>query len=780
MVNGILLQPLHYRQPKQLYVIREIVPKMGKSSGSWPANLLNFDMWKHQTQSFEDMAAVEPFTGSMRSTADAREVDGVRVSANLFSLLGVSVESGRLFRSEEELPGNDHVIILTNSFWRDQFHEDRSIIGKSVTVDGASYEVVGILPESFRFPKGDQLGERVPLGTHTDFFKPLGYTPSQFHLLGQFRFAVIARLKPGVTPSQAIADVNVVQAQIAAQAGQLMGERMELRTQLLSLEDHVVGSSRRGLIFLLASVAGVLLVVCINLASLLLARASRRLRESAIRKALGASRLQLITQMLLEALPLALIGGLLGIGGAYVGLRWLILAAPIDLPRLDEVHIDAQVCAFALFLSVLTSFIFGLLPAWRAANSDPNLLIKSGGSTSTVDRSSLFLRNGLIGIEVGLTALLLIVAGTLTSSLVRMLNVNKGFDQDGVLTLDVALPPQKYSKQADRLAFYDKALRGVQTLPGVRFASWISKLPLEGQAVIMPINVPGFVEKDEENFMANYRYATPDYFQSMGIPLLKGRYYDEGDRQRNVNVGIVSENVARHLWPKDDPIGKQFHPGPESAPLVQIIGVVADVKTLSLDQAAVPLVYVPHWQTELGTRASLVVRAPASALSALSAESRSEISKADSDVPVVQIRSMDQIVVDSVAGRRFQMTLAHLFAVFSLFLAALGIYSVVAYSVEQRRYELGIRLALGASPASIRGLVVRQGMIPVLCGLLGGVVAGFIVGKAASSLFFEVHAADPLIVAGVVLVVALIGILACYIPAVRTSRVDPLLALRTQ
>jgi predicted permease len=780
MVNGILLRPLPYYHADKLYVIREIVPKMGKASGSWPANLTNFDMWQHQTHSFDDMAALEPFAANLTSTSDAREIDGASVSANLFGLLGVSTEYGRTFRAEEEQPGRDHVVILTNSFWRDQYHGDPSIIGKNVTLNAAPYEVVGILPESFRFPKGDQLGERVQLGPRTEFFKPLGVTPSQFHLLGSFKFAVIARLKDGVSPSQAVADVNVVQAQIAAQAGAMMGEPMELRTQMLSLEGQVIGSSRRGLIFLLAAVAGVLLVVCINLASLLLARASKRLQEAAIRKALGASRAQLISQMLLEALPLAIVGGVLGVGWAYFALRWLIHAAPIDLPRLDEVHIDLRVCAFAFLLSVLTSILFGLLPALRTANTDPNQLIKSGGSTSSVDRSSLLLRNCLIGIEVGLTALLLIVAGTLSTSMLRILRVDKGFDVDGVLTFDVSLPPQRYPKPADRVVFYDQVQRKVSALPGVHNSGWISKLPLEGQSFIMPVNVPNLVEKETENFMANYRYATPDYFKSMGIALLKGRFFDESDRQKNLNVAVISNSVSQQMWPKENPIGRQFHPGPESAPLAEVVGVVADVKTLGLDQPTVPMVYVPNWEMEVGSRSSLVIRAPISTLSGLSTEVRSEIRQTDPDVPVVQIRSMDQIVIDSVAGRRFQMLLAHVFSGFALFLAALGIYSVVSYSVEQRKYELGIRMALGAPASNIRRLVIRQGMIPVALGLLGGVIAGIVVGKAASTLFFEIHSADPVIIAAVILVVAAIGALACYIPASRTAQVNPLAALRNQ
>jgi putative ABC transport system permease protein len=780
MVNGILLRPLPYAQPQQLYLIREVVPMMGKASGSWPANLLNFDMWQHQTHSFEKMAVAEPLAVDTTSTHEPKEIDGARVSATLFDTLGVTPLLGRDFHADEDQPGRDHVIILSNSFWRNEYHEDPSIIGKSISLNGVPHEVVGVLPRSFHFPSGDQLGERVQFGPHTAFFKPLGLSPDQFHLLGNFRFAAIARLKAGVTPEQALADLDVVQARIADQAGSMMGRHMEIHAELIPLEKEVVGSSRRGLLFLLACVTAVLLIVCVNLASLLLARASRRLREAAIRTALGASRGRLIVQSLLEAVPISLFGGLLGIAFAYVGLHWLVASAPVDVPRLDEVHIDVRVFAFACGLMVLTSILFGILPAWRSAKTNPLELIKSGGTTSSVDRTALFLRNSLIGLEVGLTVLLLILAGSLTSSLVRMLNVEKGFDVEGVLTADVALPPQKYGKLPDRLLFYDQVRASVAALPGVRSDAWVSKLPLEGQALILAVNVPDQGQKESENVMANYRYASPNYFQSLGIPLMQGRFFDESDRTRNVNVVLVSQSVAQKVWPKENPIGRQFHPGPNDAPLAQVVGVVGDIKTVSLDQPAVPVVYVPYWQMEMPSRGSLVVRAPVSALGSLATEIRNEIRKADPDVPVLQIRSMGQIVNESVAGRWFEMLLAHLFAGFALFLATLGIYSVVSYAVEQRRYELGIRSALGASATSLRLLVVRQGMWPVCLGLVLGVIGGLLVARAASSLFYGITAADPVIIAAVIVAVALIGLGACYIPALRTSKVSPALALRAE
>ncbi|MGO9274734.1 MAG: FtsX-like permease family protein [Terriglobia bacterium] len=557
-----------------------------------------------------------------------------------------------------------------------------------------------------------------------------------------------------------------------------MHRQVELRAELTSLESEIIGSSRRGLLLLLASVGAVLLIVWVNLASLLLARASKRMREAAIRIALGASRACLIGEMSAETLPLAFLGGILGVVAAYLGLHWLIRAAPLDLPRLDEVHIDARVLLFAFAVSLLTSILFGLMPAWRCAHADLQQLIKSGGTTATVDRPALFLRQTLIGIEVGLTAVLLILAGTLTASLFRVLDVEKGFAVEGVITAEVSLPPQKYAQPSDRVRFYDQVRSAVRGLPTVQDAAWVSKLPLEGQAFIMVVNVPGVAQRDFENLMANYRYASPGYFQSIGIPLLQGRLFDESDK--NKSVAVISETVARRVWPKDSPIGRQFHPGSSETPLVEVIGVVGDVRTAGLEQPPLSLVYVPYWQLQMPGKASLVVRTSPERLGPLGPDVRRTIHNADADVPVTAIRSMKQIVNDSVAGRRFQMLLAHLFGGFALFLAGLGIYSVVSYSAEQRRYELGIRLALGAPPSRLLRLVVRQGMTPVAMGLVVGVITGFFVGRAVSSLFWGVNSGNPLIISSVVLVVVVIGVLACYIPATRTTGVNPIIALRVQ
>lgn len=777
LVNGILLQPLPYRQPQQLYLIREIVPQMGQTEGSWPANLRNFDAWRNHSQSFSEMAVAEPMSADFASANEAKEIYGAHVSANLLALFGISVRLGRTFLPLEDEPGRDNVVIVTDTFWRQELRSDPAIIGKAINLNGVPNEVIGVLPASFRFFKNDQLGPRVQFGSQIEFFKPLGIDPSTIFPLGNFRFAAIARLKPGITPPRALADLNVVQAQIASDLAKGGSRKIELRAQLTSLDSEVIGSSRQGLLLLLGSVATVLLIVCVNLAGLALVRASRRSRDAAIRISLGASRARLVSQTLIEALPFSLLGGLLGIAFAYLGLEWLMASAPVDLPRLDQVHIDLTVLLFCIGISLATGILFAILPAWRISRVDPQLTLRSGGTTMTADRAGRTLRQSLIVFGVALTVLLVIVAGTLSTSLVRVLRVDKGFDADRILTMDVALPPQSYSQQADRLHFYDATRLAVSSLPLVRSAAWISKLPLEGQAFILVVNVPGIVEQDYSKLMANFRFGSPDYFRTMGIPLLAGRLFDEADRGKN--VAVISRAVADRVWPGENPVGRQFHPGANNAPLAEVIGVVADIRSVRLDEPPLPMVYLPYWELQTPVTASLVVRTYGDTASSSAVDIKRALRGVDPQVPIVKVRTMGQIITDSVAGRRFQMLLAQSFAFCALFLAGLGVFSVAAYSVSQRRHELGIRLALGATTSNVRRLIVRDGMKPIFLGMLVGVALSFVVGRALNSLFFGVRMANPFMLSLSAIVVLAVGTLACYLPAATTSRINPMEVLRT-
>jgi putative ABC transport system permease protein len=774
IVNSVLLRPLAYREAQQLYLVREIIPELSQTYPTLPANLPNFRVWQRDCHSFAEVAIVKSTGATLTGYGEAENIYGGLASANLFDVLGIVPELGRSFLPQEDTPGKDHVVMLTDSFWRDRFQSDPKIVGRSITLDGTPFQVVGILPPSFRFPKGDQFGALTGFPLRTNYFKPLGLDPAQFDQLGEFDYAAIARLKPGTSKEQALAELNVIQARIAKDAKEGVG----LRAEIIPLESAVVGRARRGLLLLLAGVGAVLLIVCLNLANLLLVRVPARVREAGIRTALGASRARLARQLLTESALLAIVGGVLGVSLAYFALRWLVAVAPANLPRMDEVHVDARVLWFTAFVSMLTGILFGALPAWRVSHAEPQQALKAGAVTITEGRPARRLRESLIGFEVGVGTLLLIMAGLLTTSMVHLLGVDKGFTTEHVLAVDVNLPPQNYTTADQKVAFYDNVLARVRALPGVNSAGWISRLPLEGEEQVDLINVPGRSTTALQSPIANYRYVSPGYFQSMGIPLRQGRLIEQVDRDRH--VAVISESVAKKVWPGENPLGKQFHPGDDQRSLTEIIGVVADIRTVALDEPPLLMVYLPagpasrNWS---GAQASLVIRS-AIAPTALASAVRGVIRSLDSGVPIRHLRPMAEIVSESVAVRRFQLGLASLFAIFALLLAALGIYGVVGYSVARRRQELGIRMALGARGPNLRNLVLLQGMSPVVMGWAAGALAALAAGDVIHGLLFGVTAQDPLTIASVTIVVLVTAALACYIPARRAMNVDPMVALR--
>jgi len=771
VVNSALLRPLAYREPQQLYLVREIVPQMTKFAPILDANLPDFRIWQKQVHSFADVAIAESTTASLTGTGEAEIIRGVRASANLFDVLGTQAELGRTFLPEEDEPDRGNVVILTDAFWRARFQGNPSALGRSIVLDGVPHEIVGILPASFRFPAALGGTNRA---VRLAFFSPLNGPKSyEQGLIGEFDFDAVARLKPGVSPEQALAELNVVQAQIAKQANQ----GVDLLGVLRPLEAEVLGPARLGLIFLLGAVGMVLLIVCANLAGLLLARVPVRMREAAIRVALGATRARVIRQMLTDTFLLSLAGGALGVWIAVFAVKWFVHLAPVTIPRLDEVQIDARVLAFALSASIATGCLFGILPAWRVTRFALVDVLKSASAAATESRRTRRLRECLVGLEVALTTLLLILAGLLTASLGRLLRGEAGFAVQNVLVAGVDLPPQSYSQPELRLHFYDRALARMESLPGVRAAGWVSIPPLGGEGSVTGIRLPGGPASGAETPIANYRPASPDYFSAIGIPLLAGRIFGPPDLNRKVVV--VSQNIAERFWPGKSAVGQicisQWGPDVPA----EVVGVVGDIHTVSLDQPPVMMVYVPYWFNAISvpSSASFVLRTatdPAASAGAV----RQLIHSIDADVPITSLHPMTQIVSQSVDARRFPMFLAASFAVFSLVLASLGICGVVGYSVEQRRQELGIRIALGADLRRLTRMVLRQGLVPVVLGLVTGLVAAIFVGRLISSLLFGVSEHDPATLLVVVLLVGVVAILASYIPARRASRVDPMVVLR--
>jgi predicted permease len=767
VVNSALLRPLAYSDPQQLYLVKEIVPQLAKFYPLMDANLPDYQIWRRQVRSFADVAVAERDSADLTQAGEPEVIHGVRASSNIFAVLGAQPALGRAFRPEEDEPGRGNVIILTDGFWRRRFQADPTVLGRTLTLDGVPHQIVGVLPASLRFPAA--LGG----GRLQDFFQPLnGLQPYEQDLIGEFDFAAVARLKPGVTPDQALAELNLVQAQIAKQAN--TGE--DLRAALLPLQAEVVGPSRRGLIFLLAAVGAVLLIVCANLASLLLARVPGRMREAAIRTALGASRPRILRQMLTETLLLSVAGGMAGIWIAGIAVAWLVRMAPVNIPRLDEVRLDARVLIFAVGISVCTGILFGLLPALRIIRAEPLDILKAAASANTEGRRTRLLRECLVGLEVGLASGLLLLAGLLTASLAKTLNVNAGFAVDNVLVAGVDLPAQSCPQPVSRLRFCDRVLRELRNNPDVRAAGWVSIPPLAGQGSVTGITLPG-TQPNAEQPIANYRSASPDYFSAMGIPLLEGRVFSPIDRGRK--VVMVSQTVANRFWPGRNPIGQICITHWDGDVPSEVIGVVGDVRTVRLEETPLMMVYVPDWFNSISAPSSpsFVIRTSAEAGSSAAAVG-ALIHKIDPDVPITTIRPMSQVVSESVDARRFQMYLALTFALSSLLLAALGIFGVVSYSVQQRRQELGIRTALGADWHDLLRMVLRQGMAPVVLGLTGGLITAAFAGRFISSLLFGVTPYDPLTISAIILIVTVVALLACYIPARRAMRLDPMVALR--
>ena len=777
LVNGVLLRPLPFKDSQQLFLVREIVPEWAKSYPTLSANLIDFQIWQKQCRSFDQIAIAEPESLDLSGAGPAEEIHGVRASANLLDLLGEHPILGRTFLPEEDQAGRGRVVILTDGFWRSHFHADPGLVGKTITLDGEPNVVAGILSPSFHFPK--VIGPWESFGSHIDFFKPLGGPRfyEQQSPISEFDFVAIARLKHGVPSGQALAELNTVQAAIAKSANEGLG----LAAALFPLEQEIVGASKKGLVLLLAAVGAVLLIVCVNLANLLLARAPARMREAAIRTALGAARSRLLRQTLTESLVLALAGGICGVALAYFGVQWLTLLAPADLPRVDEVSVDARVLWFAVLLSALVGTLFGVIPAWRISQASPQDALKTGATSTTEGRQPRKIRNSLIGLEVALCTTLLILAGLLTSSLFHVIRVNPGFSVDRVLAATVSLPQQGYKQLASREHFYEQVLSSIRTLPGVTSAGWVTVLPLEGQGSVTGIMLPGSQPNSGNELHANYRSVSPDYFQTMAIPLVEGRSFTPNDRGKKLVV--VSKSLADRLWPGQSPLGRQCIAewGALQLSPSEVIGVAGDIRTVSLEAPPLLMVYVPdsYGQETPGApeSASIVVRTAGDA-SIVAGSLRSVIQNTDPNVPILALRTMTQVVSQTVEARRFQMTLAALFAVCALLLASIGVYGVVSYNVQRRSGELGIRLALGAQPTSLLHLILRQGMSPVVVGLVIGVAAAGVSARLIQNLLFGVGAFDPLTFASVALVVAVVAAAACFIPARRALRIDPIVALR--
>ncbi len=766
LVNGVLLNPLPYPQPDQLITIREVIPRIADLYPSLPVNARHFVEWRKDCQAFGGMSAFEAATLNLTGSGEPERLDVARVSPNLFRVLAVRPVLGRDFRDDEESESATPVVILTDGLWRRRFHADPSLLGRTMALDGRSYTVIGILAPDFRFPDRNLFGLGESVAPRTELFTIKKFDKEELaEILGRHNYGVVARVRPGVSREQAVSQLEAVQARMET----LAGEQVGLRAIVRPLLDSVVGKARAGLLVLMGAIAALLLIVCVNLANLLLARAERRSREISIRAALGAGRAALIRHALSESALLALGGGVLSLAVAAAGIQLFRAYGPRDIPRLDEVSLDARVLVFSGALMGLTALSFGLLPAWRAGRADPQDTLRSMARGATASRAGVRLRSGLVTCEVGLSALLLLLAGLLSNSLFRLLHADQGFSAPTVLAVDIGLSRDKYQDPNLRDSFYRRLFETLASEPGVESASIISALPLRGETWVD--GVSAVASRRSPEVQVNVRFIGANYFRTMGIPLVAGRSFNDNDRGRQVSV--ISRRLAAALWPGQEAVGRRFTRGNNQ--WFDVIGVAGDVRA-EAHLAPVAMMYRPYWDW-MPFRTVLVARATASPLSIAGAV-RVAIHSADPDVPVPRMRTMSEVLAESVASRRFQMLLAMVFAAIALIVAGLGIYAVVSYSVARRTAELGIRTALGARVPDLYLLILRQGMTPVVMGLAFAVAAALAFGRFLASMLYEIGGRDPLTLVVVVAALALVALAACVVPARGAARLDPLTALR--
>jgi macrolide transport system ATP-binding/permease protein len=767
LVEGVLLKPLPYAQPDRLVSIREVIPRIANLYPSLPVNARHFIEWRKNCPAIESMSVFGPGTANLAGSGEPVRLDSALVSASMFRVLGVRPAQGRDFRDEEEADGQDGVVILTDSVWRRQFHADPALLGRTISLNGRARVVIGILGPDFRFPDRNvfEIGQSV--SPRTDLFLPKVFNKSESEqLLGTHNYGVIARLRPGATREQAISQLQAVQTRMEAMAGQTVN----LRAAVTPLLETVAGKSRRGLLVLMGAIAALLAIVCVNLANLLLARSERRNREFAIRAALGAGRSALVRQAMAESLLLAMGGAVLAAVVAALGIDLLKAFAPAGIPRLDEVHLDAGVFAFAGGLALVTALLFGFLPAWRAGRANPQDALGSVSRGGTASGRAMRLRSVLVASEVGLSALLLILAGMLLNSFVRLIRADKGFRAPTVLAMDVGLSGDRYKPEPARDSFFRRLLERAAAQPGVEAAAVASALPLEGETWIDGVSTD---KGAGHEIQVNVRFISADYFRAMGIPLLAGRTLTDADRAYERT--IISRGLAAALWPGQDPIGRRFTRGNDQ--WFEVIGVAGDVRA-DAAHPPVAMMYRGYWGF-MPYRTILVARA-AGGPESIAGSLRAALHEADPDVPAANIRTMSEILDSSTGMRRFQMLLAGGFAFIALIVAGFGIYAVVSYTVARRTSELGIRAALGAQSGQLYGLIVRQGMAPVGAGLLAAAGATLVFGRLLGSLLYEVDGRDPLTIGAVAVLLALISLGPCLAPARRASHLNPLDALRDQ
>jgi putative ABC transport system permease protein len=767
VVNAVVLRPLPYKDADRLIFASQTTADVAVK----PFSVFEYYDWRDQNHVFEQLAAFRWDNFNLIGEAQPQRLQISMVTANVFPMLRAEPMIGRVFTPDEDKPGGNRVVVLSYDLWQRRFGADRDVVGKTLNLDGQLYTMIGVMPPGFAFYPS-------PI-YRADLWMPLGLFVNNWMGNRNARPGIYAvgRLKDGVTIEQARTEMETIAARLEQQYPESNSGH---RAFIVPLQQHLIRNVRTSVLLLLGAVTLVLLIACANVTNLLLGRAASRQREISIRAAMGATQWRLIRQLLTESLVQSLVGAVLGLGLAYLGLKFFLSISPANLPRATEINIDSRVLWFTLLISILTGLIFGLAPAIHSSKVDLSKVLKetARGSVGVVRKQ---IRNLLVISEVALALFLLVASILIVRSFIRLADANPGFDVRNVLAMQISLPLSKYAEDWRRRVFTEQLVERVKALPGVESAAEVTPLPLSGDGRQAPFIVEGRpVVASNEVPLTDLASVSPGYFETMGIRLLRGRYFTEQDKEDGAQVAIIDESMARRFWPDEDPIGKRLKIGPAdpNSPWLQIVGVVGHLKNYGVTEESRIQVFRPYSQVPFN-QISIVVRTsgdPAALMSAV----RGEVAGIDKDQPVYNVRTMEDLLATTLAPRRLVVFLLGAFALLALVLGAIGVYSVLAYSVTERKHEIGIRMALGAQQSSILKLVMRQGLSLVLIGMIVGLAGIFVFKQVIANLLFELTATDPLSYISSLVVLATVAILACYLPARKAMRVDPVIALRQE
>jgi putative ABC transport system permease protein len=775
LVEGILLKPLPYPNPDRI-VLPELVSPPGVNLGSeyFPWGQIQFRLLTRESYPFEFVGAFQNDSFNLTGSGEPSFLDGFRASADFFPALGVVPALGRTFTAEEDQPGHEYEVILSDRLWRERF-SSRDILGHAVYLNGYAYTVVGVMPPGFEFPRAEEMPSSFNFPSEPQLWVPLAVAAQPKG--GPSELAVIGRLKPGVSIEQAQAAMDLVTKRAEERDPQWKGW---FNTRLVPLTRQVVGDTQRPFELIFGAVGIVLLIACSNVANLVLARSLGRSREFTLRAALGASRSRLVRQLLTESLLIAIAAGAVATLVAHVGIDFVKAYGPSNIPRLREVRLDPLVFAFALSVSVATGILFGLAPAFGATRKDLASSLKEGGRGFAGTPASTRLRNALLVSQVALALVLVVSAGLLTRTFFRLLGANGGFNPLRVLTFQLPLPASKYVDQDHIVVFYQSALSRLRSIPGVESAGIGETVPMGGEGESTVIRMPDHpVGSQKEMPFANYTIISPGYLSSIGTPVLRGRDFLESDTADSTPVALVNVAMEKKYWPGQGALGKQVGPGSSRYPLMTIVGVVPDVKHISLREKSIPEIFVIYTQKQWPSMSNMRVALRTKVDPASMTESaRVAIHSGDPDLPLAKIATLTTLVNDSLSQPRFAMLLLAAFSLLALLLASIGMYGVISYAVAQRLQEIGIRMALGAERRNVFGMVLGHGARLAGLGIAIGLLVALGVTRLMSSFLYGIESTDPFTFAAVSLLLLATALLACYLPARRATRVDPMVALR--